>query len=71
MNQSMVENPEATTGSLTMREMCEHIVKSGVLKRKDGQPVTAEAVYNYSPRGELFMVFEWFKIACAMIGEPK
>jgi hypothetical protein len=53
-------------GEYTMQEACEHIVKANIFKR----PLSAEQIFNYSPSGELFMIWEWFKIACEKIGEP-
>jgi hypothetical protein len=48
---------------MTMREMCETIVQSGILKKTDGTAPTAEEIFNYSPTGELFMIFEWYEVA--------
>lgn len=50
---------------ISMREMCEHIVKAKVFL----EPKTAEEIFNYSPNGELFMIFHWYKMACVMLGE--
>ena len=43
---------------LTYKEMCEFISWSGMFKR-EGKPLTAEEIFNYSPTGELFMITEW------------
>ena len=47
----------------TMEEMCETIVKAKLLKNKDGTEPTAKEIYEYSPAGELSMVFFWYKAA--------
>jgi hypothetical protein len=46
-----------------MQEMCETIVKADFLRRKDGTAPTAREIFDYSPTGELFMVFEWYQTA--------
>lgn len=48
---------------VTGEEMCQTIIEAGILQKKDGTKLTTEEVWNYSPTGELFMVFEWYKIA--------
>jgi len=48
---------------ISMRQMCEHIVKAKIFD----ESVTAEQIFNYSPTGELFMVFEWYRIACDIL----
>jgi len=56
----------------TMKEMCEHIVKADIVQFKDNKTSpTAEEVFNYSPSGELYMVFQWYNEACDKIGSPK
>lgn len=56
----------------TMQVMCEHIVKADILQfRGDKASPTAEEIFNYSPSGELYMVFQWFNEACHKIGLPK
>lgn len=52
---------------VSMKDMCEHIAKAGFLER-DGVPLTAEQIYNYSPSGELFMVFQWYELASYTLG---
>lgn len=54
--------------NITMKQACEHIVKAEILICKDGGTPTAEQIFNYSPSGELFMVFEWYKSACLKLG---
>ena len=48
---------------ITFLDMCKVIVKSGILRKQDGTPPTAEEIWNYSPNGELFMIFEWYAAA--------
>lgn len=55
---------------VTMKEMCETIERSGILKRPDGTSPTAEEIYRYSPTGELFMVFAWYDAAKAIGSTP-
>ncbi len=47
---------------MTFQQMCEHIVKSGITT------LTAEEIFNLSPTGELFHVFELYEAACAALG---
>ena len=55
--------------NITMKQMCEHIVKSRILKYKDSEEgPTAEEIFNYSPTGELSSVFEWYEEACLFLG---
>ena len=54
--------------SLTGKDMCEWIVKSGILRRPDGTAPTAEEIWNYSPTGELSAVFEWYDMAVIVLG---
>ena len=56
--------------TVSMQEMCETIERAAILKRSDGTRPTAREIYEYSPRGELFMVFEWYSIARALEGKP-
>jgi hypothetical protein len=53
--------------SISMKDMCETIVESHLLMRPDGTPPTAEEIFNYSPTGELYMVFEWYEMALILI----
>ena len=46
--------------NMTMKEMCEYISKSGLLRHEDGSIPTPIEIFNYSPTGELFMIFEWY-----------
>ena len=54
---------------ITFLDMCKVIVKSGILRKQDGTPPTAEEIWNYSPNGELFMIFEWYKVAKKVLSE--
>ena len=46
----------------TFKEMCEYIAAAKFLSR-DEHYLTAEEIFNYSPTGELYMLFEWYGIA--------
>jgi hypothetical protein len=48
--------------------MCETIVRAGILVKSDGTAPTAEEIFNYSPTGEMFMVFEWYRAARIALG---
>lgn len=52
---------------MTMKDMCDTIVESGILKRKDGSSPTSEEIFHYSPTGELFMIFGWYEIALLVL----
>lgn len=56
---------------LTMRQMCEHIVKADILKDQHGIKPTAKEIFNYSPTGELSEIWIWYNIACKKIGKPQ
>lgn len=47
----------------TMKEMCEIIAKSKVLKKDDNTYPTSIEIFNYSRTGELFMIWEWYGVA--------
>jgi|GEM_PF-2178172 len=47
--------------SYTGKEMCEMI--SEYFKETKGIQLSWEEIWNYSPTGELFMVYEWFNEA--------
>jgi hypothetical protein len=49
--------------------MCETIVEADILRSKDGETPTAEDIFNYSPGGELFMVFQWYELAKGVLAE--
>lgn len=55
----------------TMKEMCETIVSADILCKKDGSALTPEEVFNYSPTGELFMVFMWYAEAMVKLGHEE
>lgn len=56
---------------VTMKAMCEHIAKARFLVKRDGSFPAAEEIFNYSPTGELYMIFTWYHEACLLIGEPE
>lgn len=45
---------------LTFKKVCTIIEKSQILIKKDGTHPTADEIFNYSPTGELFMIWEWW-----------
>lgn len=49
-------------------EMCEHIVKAQILEVQGVAVTDPQAVFNYSPSGELFMLEGWYEQACAKLG---
>jgi len=51
----------------SIRQMCETIEKAKILEKSDGSLLTAEEIYNYSPTGELFMVFQWYECAIKIL----
>jgi hypothetical protein len=51
---------------ISIKDMCEHIVKAGFL-RFHGKAPTAEQIWNYSPTGELYMILEWYEMACILL----
>lgn len=55
---------------MTMKEMCELIARADFLRKDDGTAPTAEEIFNYSPSGELFMVFAWYEKAKCILGGP-
>ncbi len=50
----------------TVKEMCETIATAGVIKKHNGEAYTAEEIFNYSPSGELSMVFLWYSMVQAL-----
>ena len=56
---------------ISMKTMCEKIVESNLLQKKDGSSPTAEEIFNYSLAGELFMIFEWYKLALLILKTKK
>lgn len=56
---------------MTMEKMCEFIFESGLLRREDDSIPTAMEIFNYSPTGELFMIFEWYNMAKAALKEKE
>jgi hypothetical protein len=54
-------NEDYDNQSFTGKEMCELISK--YWKETKGIDKSWEEIWNYSPTGELFMVYEWFQEA--------
>lgn len=52
-----------------MQEMCETIVRSGLLAKEDGTAPTSEEIFKYSPTGELSKIWDWYKYAKVLLGE--
>ncbi len=61
--------PTDPQNGITMKEMCETIIKADFLRRDDGSAPTAEEIFSYSPTGELFTIFEWYWQAVGILGE--
>jgi len=55
--------------AITLKQMCETIANTRLLTKKDGSHPTAEEIFNYSPTGELFMIWEWYAMAKALEAE--
>ena len=52
--------------------MCEVISESKILRHKEtGKNPSAEEIYNYSPTGELYKIFEWYDLAVAVLAEAR
>lgn len=51
------------------KEMCETIIRAGILVKSDGTAPTAEEIWYYSPTGELNRVFLWYDMARCVLGE--
>ena len=47
----------------TMKKMCEKIVEAELLICKDGTAPTAKEIFDNSPKGKLYMIFEWYRAA--------
>jgi len=58
-------------GGKTFKEVCEVIAESNILSNKEGINPTPEQVFDYSPTGELFMLWEWYEIAVQVIEHDK
>jgi hypothetical protein len=52
---------------ITIRQMCEHIEKAEILAFKDGSRPTAKQIFNYSPTGELYKIWDWYDMACFIL----
>lgn len=65
----MIDSRDVNDERVTMKQMCEHIVKAKIIyKRNSDDLLTAEEIFNYSPTGELFEIFGWYKMACTILG---
>ena len=51
----------------TFEQMCATIVEAGFLRKKTGELLTAQEIFNYSPTGELYMLFEWYELAVKIL----
>lgn len=51
--------------NMTGRQMCEAIYAAGIIRKggPDGPLATPNEIWNSSPTGELYQVFEWFEAA--------
>lgn len=58
---------------MTGREMCERIAQADFLVyRETGAALTPKQIWNYSPSGELDMIWPWHLEACTILGiDPK
>jgi len=54
---------------MTMKEMCEKIVKADFLKMKDDRPATAREIFEHSSNGELFQIYGWYDQARLVLDE--
>ena len=56
---------------MTMRQICEGIAAARIIKHRGGAWLTAEEIFNISPSGELYEVFDMWKFvqACTNIWE--
>lgn len=61
---------EIVTETLTGRQMCETIAKSGLLKKPDGTQPTAWEIWTHSSTGELYEIPTWYVMALRVLGEP-
>lgn len=54
---------------LTAKQMCEHIAKAEFLQY-EGQPLAPAQIFTHagSKYGELSKLFEWYKLACKILG---
>jgi hypothetical protein len=51
---------------MMLNEMCELISKANFLKVR-GMPATPLQIFNYSPTGELFKIWEWYEFAVILL----
>lgn len=53
--------------NMTMKDMCKVIAKANMFERK----MTAREVFDYSPTGELWRIFEWYQLALLILKKDK
>ena len=46
---------------MTIKEMCEAIERADFLRKPDGTAPTAREIFEYSPTGELLMIYVWYE----------
>jgi hypothetical protein len=54
---------------MTYKQMCEDIVSAEILHKEDGTMLTPRDVFEYSPRGELFMIPIWYEQAKIILND--
>ncbi len=59
----MMNDDDFYPGGLTMEQACEVIEWSAILRL----PLSAREIYNLSPRGELYHVFEMYAFAATIV----
>lgn len=48
---------------MTMQDMCKEIERAGFIVNRSGEPASAKEIYEYSPTGELGMIWGWYELA--------
>ena len=56
---------------VTGQQMCEAIVEAGLMLKADGTPRTPKEVWEYSPTGELYMVYAMYDVAKRILRNRK
>lgn len=56
---------------ITMKEMCDEIVRADFLRFEDGSAPTAEQIYKSSPGGDLSSVFFWYYEAIEILARKE
>jgi len=58
--------------TISMKGMCEFIASMELLEdKKTKQPLTPEEIFNYSPTGEVYMIYEWYAEAIGLALEKE